>query len=182
MCLLSRSLVNWCFTAYQLLWVINAKYGFFVILFVSEYFLVNFISKRVIRNHFFAHSLKLTYYEHTKQKLLGITRIGSTALSYRNCVITRGWWLMRTWYRTCFHTLYDENLNIQWTQFPIILTINNPIRVDMPLKSMNIHPPKKKKKKPWSNVSMVLTKEVDEQVIFSYLFTLIPLLKCSGQL
>ena len=31
-----------------------------------------------------------------------------TALSYRNCVITPGWRLMRTWYRTCFHTLYDE--------------------------------------------------------------------------
>ena len=25
-------------------------------------------------------------------------------------VITPGWRLMRTWYRTCFHTLYDEKL------------------------------------------------------------------------
>ena len=42
------------------------------------------------------------------QKLLGSPRSGSTALSYRNCIITPGWRLMRTWYRTCFHTLYDE--------------------------------------------------------------------------
>ena len=27
---------------------------------------------------------------------------------YRNCVITPGWRLMRIWYRTFFHTLYDE--------------------------------------------------------------------------
>ena len=33
------------------------------------------------------------------------------ALSYRNCVITPGWWLMRAGYHTCFHTLYDENYN-----------------------------------------------------------------------
>ena len=32
----------------------------------------------------------------------------NTALSYRDCVITPGWRLMRTWYHTCFHTLYDE--------------------------------------------------------------------------
>ena len=31
----------------------------------------------------------------------------ATALSYRNCVITPGWRLMRAGYRTCFHTLYD---------------------------------------------------------------------------
>ena len=37
----------------------------------------------------------------------GSTRSGSTALSYRNCVITPGWRLMWTGYRTCFHTLYD---------------------------------------------------------------------------
>ena len=45
------------------------------------------------------------------QKLLGSARCGSTALSYRNCVITLdgGWWGLG--YRTCFHTLYDENLN-----------------------------------------------------------------------
>ena len=42
------------------------------------------------------------------QMLLGSARGGSTALSYRNCVITPGWRLMRTWYRTCFHTLGDE--------------------------------------------------------------------------
>ena len=30
------------------------------------------------------------------------------ALSYRNCVITPGWWLMRTGYHMCFQTLYDE--------------------------------------------------------------------------
>ena len=34
------------------------------------------------------------------------------ALSYRNCVITPGWRLMRIWYSMCFHTLYDENLKI----------------------------------------------------------------------
>ena len=42
------------------------------------------------------------------QKLPGSARSGSTTLRYRNCVITPGWWLMRTEYRTCFHTLYDE--------------------------------------------------------------------------
>ena len=46
------------------------------------------------------------------QKLLGSTRGGSTALSYRNCVITPGWRLMRTWYRTCFHALYEEKKKI----------------------------------------------------------------------
>ena len=52
----------------------------------------------------------------TKQ-LLPPDRGGSTALSYRNCVITPGWRLMRTWYRMHFHTLYDEknkNKNIYW--------------------------------------------------------------------
>ena len=42
------------------------------------------------------------------QKLLGSARRGNTALSYRNCVITPGWRLMRAEYRTCFHTLDDE--------------------------------------------------------------------------
>ena len=42
------------------------------------------------------------------QKLLGSARSGCTTLSYRNCVITPGWRLMRARYRTCFHALYDE--------------------------------------------------------------------------
>ena len=42
------------------------------------------------------------------QKLLGSARGGSIALSYQNCVITPRWRLMRTWYCTYFHTLYDE--------------------------------------------------------------------------
>ena len=45
------------------------------------------------------------------QKLLGSDRSGSTALSYRNWVITLVGGPMRAGYRTCFHTLYDENLN-----------------------------------------------------------------------
>ena len=43
--------------------------------------------------------------------LLGNARGGSTALSFRNCVITPGCWLMRTWYRTCFHT-YEKKKKI----------------------------------------------------------------------
>ena len=42
--------------------------------------------------------------------LLGSTRSGSTALSYRNYVITPGWRLMRAGYRTCIHPLYDEKI------------------------------------------------------------------------
>ena len=38
--------------------------------------------------------------------------VASTALSYRNSVITPGWRLMRAGYRTCFHTLYDKNIYI----------------------------------------------------------------------
>ena len=49
-------------------------------------------------------------------------RGGSIALSYRNCVITPGWRLMRTWYRTCFHTLYDENIYIYIYIYIYILT------------------------------------------------------------
>ena len=32
--------------------------------------------------------------------------------SYRNCVITPGWWLMRAGHRTCFQMLYDEIMNV----------------------------------------------------------------------
>ena len=46
------------------------------------------------------------------QKLLGSNRSGSTALSYRNCVITPGWRLIRAGYRICFHTFNDENIYI----------------------------------------------------------------------
>ena len=31
-----------------------------------------------------------------------------------NCVITPGWRLMKTWYRTCFHTLYDKKNIYFW--------------------------------------------------------------------
>ena len=68
---------------------------------------------------------KLIYYEATNQHVrhyiyitrgdntvsvaqCSSSRSGSTALSYRNCVITPGWQLMSAGYRTCFHTLYDE--------------------------------------------------------------------------
>ena len=53
------------------------------------------------------------------QKLLGSARSSSTALSYRNCVITLCWRLMRLGYRTCFHTLYDENYKIKNIIFSI---------------------------------------------------------------
>ena len=35
-------------------------------------------------------------------------RSGSSALGYRNCVITPGWRIMRAEYRMCYHTLYDD--------------------------------------------------------------------------
>ena len=56
-------------------------------------------------------------YSVRRQKLLGNIRSGSTALSYRNCVITSVWWLMKARYRTCFHTLYDE-INDMYTGCP----------------------------------------------------------------
>ena len=43
------------------------------------------------------------------QKQLGSARSGSSTLSYRNCVITPSWRLLRrAEYCTCFHLLYDE--------------------------------------------------------------------------
>ena len=32
----------------------------------------------------------------------------SSSAAIQGCVITPGWRLMRIWYSTCFHTLYDE--------------------------------------------------------------------------
>ena len=49
----------------------------------------------------------------------------SNALSYQDCVINPGWWMMRASYRMCFHTLYDEKDIYRYSlQYLLINSVN----------------------------------------------------------